>query len=94
MRQVTRNRRQVTKDKQQAACHLLPVTCHVSPVTGHLFLVTCHPSPGLNLDIATGFIQPGTTRERLFFSIRNPGRSQVLLHLGIHICQLVLSRVG
>jgi dCTP deaminase len=48
---------------------------------------------GLNLDIATGFIQPGTTRERLFFAIRNPGRSEVVLYPGIRVCQLVLSRV-
>ncbi len=48
----------------------------------------------LNLDIATGFIQPGTTAERLFFIIRNQGHSQVVLHHGINICQLVLCRVG
>jgi deoxycytidine triphosphate deaminase len=49
---------------------------------------------GLNLDIATGFIQPGTTKERLFFAIRNPGRSEVILYPGVRICQLVLNRVG
>jgi deoxycytidine triphosphate deaminase len=35
---------------------------------------------GLNLDIAPGFIQPGTKEEQLFFAIRNPGHSVVVLH--------------
>jgi len=49
---------------------------------------------GFNLDITPGFIQPGTKEERLFFAIRNPGHSVVVLHPGIRICQLILSRVG
>jgi hypothetical protein len=46
------------------------------------------------LSPVTGFIEPGTKKERLFFAIRNPGRSEVMLRPGVHLCQLVLNRVG
>lgn len=48
---------------------------------------------GLNLSIAPGFVQPGTTNENLFFIITNVGQVPVLLHPGIKIVQLILMRL-
>ncbi len=47
----------------------------------------------LSLEISSGFIQPGTNNEHLFFLITNSGRLPILLHPGIRICQLVLNRL-
>ncbi|MEO0082670.1 MAG: hypothetical protein ABIL25_10365 [candidate division WOR-3 bacterium] len=49
---------------------------------------------GFSLSITTGFIQPGTQNEELFFLITNTGQLPLHLRPGIRICQLVLSRVG
>jgi len=49
---------------------------------------------GLNLQISTGFVQPGTSGEQLFFLLTNLSTAFVSLTPGTKICQLVLQRVG
>lgn len=58
-------------------------------ITGRGRLVTL----GLNLQISTGFVKPGTSEEQLFFLITNLATASVALTPGIRICQLVLQRV-
>jgi dCTP deaminase len=48
---------------------------------------------GLNLQVSTGLVQPGTKDEQLFFLVSNVGPNRVLLKTDDHICQLVLFRV-
>ena len=49
---------------------------------------------GLNLQISTGFVKPGTNEEQLFFLISNLSTASVALTPGIKICQLVLQKLS
>lgn len=46
-----------------------------------------------SLDISSGFVQPGTSNESLFFLITNVGRVSVKLQAGMRIIQLILMRL-
>lgn len=48
---------------------------------------------GLNLQISTGFVQPNTKNEELFFLITNLGTASVSLAPDTKICQLILFRL-
>ncbi|MEO0082668.1 MAG: hypothetical protein ABIL25_10355 [candidate division WOR-3 bacterium] len=48
---------------------------------------------GLNLQVSTGFVQPGTRDKQLFFLVCNVGPNVVLLKTDDKICQLVLFRL-
>lgn len=48
---------------------------------------------GLNLHISTGFVQPNTKNEELFFLITNLGTASISLAPDTKICQLVLFRL-
>jgi len=48
---------------------------------------------GLNIHIATGFIQPNTQGEELFFVITNLGTASVSLFPDAKICQLILFKL-
>jgi deoxycytidine triphosphate deaminase len=48
---------------------------------------------GLNIHISSGFIQPNTKEEELFFVITNLGTASVSLHPDSKICQLILFKL-
>ncbi|MCM8799073.1 MAG: hypothetical protein NC821_06455 [Candidatus Omnitrophica bacterium] len=48
---------------------------------------------GLNIHITTGFIQPNTRDEELFFLITNFGNTPISLFTDSKICQLILFRL-
>ena len=48
---------------------------------------------GLNLQISTGFVQPDTKNEELFFLITNLSTAFVSLTPGTKICQLILQKM-
>ncbi len=48
---------------------------------------------GLNIHISTGFIQPNTREEELFFLITNFGNAPISLFTDSKICQLIFFRL-
>jgi deoxycytidine triphosphate deaminase len=48
---------------------------------------------GLNIHISSGFIQPNTNEEELFFVITNLGTASVSLYPDSKICQLILFKL-
>lgn len=48
---------------------------------------------GLNLHISTGFVQPNTKNEEMFFLITNLGTASISLFPDSKICQLILFKL-
>ncbi len=48
---------------------------------------------GLNIQISTGFVQPGTRDEELFFLMTNIGKTDVSLLIDSKLCQLIFFKL-